>query len=68
MYSTHHEGKFVVAESFFWILKNKIYKYMNLISENVYIGELAEYNNTYHRIMKMKPVGVKPNTNILTLI
>ena len=28
MYSTHNEGKSVVAETFIRTLKNKIYKYM----------------------------------------
>ena len=31
MYSTHNEGKFVVAERFISTLKNKIYKYMTSI-------------------------------------
>ena len=30
MYSTHYEGKSVVAERFIRILKNKIYKYVTL--------------------------------------
>ena len=33
MYSTHNEGKSVVAERFIRTLKNKIYKYMTLISK-----------------------------------
>ena len=37
MYSTHNEGRFVVAERFIRTLKNKIYKYMTSISRNVYI-------------------------------
>ena len=32
MYSTHKEGKSVVAERFIKTLKNKIYKYMTSIS------------------------------------
>ena len=63
MYSIHNEGKSVVAERFIRTLKNKIYKYMTSISKNVYIDKLNdivnEYNNTYHRIIKMKPVDVK---------
>ena len=51
MYSTHNEGKSVLAERFIRTLENKIYKYMNLISKNVYIDKLDEivnkYNNTY---------------------
>ena len=30
MYSTHNEGKSVIAERFIIALKNKIYKYMNI--------------------------------------
>ena len=41
---------------------------MTSISQNVYIDKLDdivnEYNNTYHRTIKMKPVDVKDNTNI----
>ena len=33
MYSTHNEGKSVVAERFIRILKNKIYKYKTSISK-----------------------------------
>ena len=40
MYSTHNEGKSVVAERFIWTLKNKIYRYMTSISKNVYIDKL----------------------------
>ena len=58
----------VVVERFIRTLKTKIYKYMTSISENVYIENLDdivnEYNNTYHRTFKMKPVDVKDNTYI----
>ena len=68
MYSTHNEGKSVVAERFIRTLKNKIYKYMTSISKNVYIDKLDdivnEYNNTYHRTIKIKHVDVKDNTYI----
>ena len=68
MYLTHNEGKSVVAERFIRILKNKIYTYMTAISKNVFIDKLDyivnEYNNTYHRTIKMKPVDVKDNTYI----
>ena len=41
---------------------------MTAISKNVYIDKLDdivnEYNNTYHRKIKMKPVDVKDNTYI----
>ena len=39
MYSTHNKGKSVVAEKFIRTLKKKIYKYMVLISKNVYIDK-----------------------------
>ena len=59
MYSTHNEGKSVVTRT----LKNKIYKYMTLISKSLYIDKLDdlvnEYNNTYHKTGKIKPFGVK---------
>ena len=68
MHSIHNEGKSVVAERFIRTLKTKIYKYMTLISKKVYIDKLddivGEYNNTYHRAIKMKPVDVKHNTDI----
>ena len=68
MYSVHNEGKSVVAERFIRTLKAKIYKYVTSISKNVYIDKLDdivnEYNNTYHRTIKMKPVDVKDNTYI----
>ena len=67
MYSTHNEGKSVVAERF---LKSKIYKYITSISKNVYIDKLDdivdEYNNTYHTTIKMKPIDVKDDTYINT--
>ena len=68
MYSTHNEGKSVIAERFIRTLKSKIYKYMTSISKNVYIDKLDdivdEYNNTYHATIKMKPIDVKDNTYI----
>ena len=68
MSSTHNGGKSVAAEIFIRTLKNKIYKCMTSISKNVYIDKLddieSEYNNTYHRTIKMKPIDVKDNTYI----
>ena len=52
MYLTHNEQKSVISERFIRILQNKIYKYMTLISKNVYIHKLDDivnkYNHTYH--------------------
>ena len=60
--------KSVVAERFIRTLKTKIYKYMTSLLKNAYIDKLddimSEYNNTYHRTIKMKPVDVKDNTYI----
>ena len=67
-YSTHNKGKSVLAERFIRTIKNKIYKYMTSISKDLYIDKLHdivnEYNNTYHRTIKMKPIDVKNNTYI----
>ena len=66
--SIHNKGKSVVAERFIRTLKTKMHKHMTSISKNMYINELDdlvnEYNDAYHRIIKMKPVDVKGNTYI----
>ena len=63
MYSTFNEGKSVVAERFIRTLKNKLYKHMTTINENVYYDVLDdivnEYNNTEHNTIKMNPIDVK---------
>ena len=68
MCSTHNERKSVVAETFIRTLQIKIYKYMTSLSKSVYIDKLDdivdEYNNTYHRTIKMKPVDVKSGNYI----
>ena len=68
IYSINNEGKSVVAERYNRTLITKIYKYMTSMSKKVYINKLddivGEYNNTYHRTIKMKPVNVKDNTYI----
>ena len=68
MYSIHNKGKSVVVERFIRTLKTKIYKYMTSVSKSVYINKLDdivnEYNNTYHRTIKMKPADVKDNAYI----
>ena len=69
MYSTHNEGKSLVAERFIRTIKNKIYKHMTSISKNKYIDKLDDivnkYNNTKHRTIKMKPIK---DIHILTLV
>ena len=41
---------------------------MAVVSKNLYIDQLDnivnEWNNTYHRTIKMKPIEVKDNTYI----
>ena len=68
MCSTHNEGKSVVPERFIRTLKNKIYKYMTLISKYVYIEKLDDIVNKYiytlHSKLKMKSVDVKRSTYI----
>ena len=68
MYLTYNEGKSVVTERLLRTLKNKIYKYMNSFSKNVYVDKLDDtvnkYNNTYHSTIKVNPVDVKSNTYI----
>ena len=51
MYSTHNEGKSVVAERFIRTLKNKIYQHMT--------NDIVDkYKNTYHRTIKIKPIDL----------
>ena len=68
MYSIHNEGKSIVVERFTRTWKTKIYKYMTSVSKNLHIDKfddiVGEYNNTYHRTIKIKPVDVKDNTSI----
>ena len=62
MYSTHNEGKSVIAERFIITLKNKIFKHVTAISKNIYFDLLDDivdkYNNTVHRTFKMKPIDI----------
>ena len=68
MQPIHNEGKSVVAKRFIRTLKTKIYKCITSVSKSVYIDKIDdivnEYNNTYHRTNKMKPVDVKNNAHI----
>ena len=66
MCSTYNEGKSAVAERFIRTLKSKIYKHMIAISTNVYFDVLDdivdEYNKTYYKTIKMKPIDVKSDS------
>ena len=50
MYSTHNEGKYVVAKRFIRTLKNKTYKYITSTSKNVYIDKLDDIVDEYNNI------------------
>ena len=68
MYSSHNQGKSIVADRFIGTLKNKIYDVYDFSIKKMYIDKpddvVNEYNNTYHRTIKMKPVDVKPSIYI----
>ena len=66
MYSTHNEGKSVVAEKYIRTLGEKIYKYMTLISEKVYFEKLVEIVNKYVRTYHDRswPVDLKSSAYI----
>ena len=68
MYSTHNEGKSVAAKKITRTFKNKIYKFMTLISQNLYISKLDDimkkYNNKYHKTFKIKLFTVHPSKYI----
>ena len=65
---TIDQRKSFIAERFIRTLKNKIEKYMTSISKNVSFDKIDdivnEYNNTYHRSIKMKPVDIKSSIYI----
>ena len=52
-----------MTEIFIKTLKNKIYEHMRAVSKNVSFDVLDdivdEYNNTYHRTIKMESIDVK---------
>ena len=66
MHSTYHEGKSVAAERFIKTLKNMIFKHMTAVSKKNYFDVLDyivdKYNNTYHKIIKMKRIDVKSDS------
>ena len=62
------KGNHVVAERFIRTLKNKIYKYVTLVSKYVYTDNLDNISykciKTYHSTIKMKPVDAMSSTYI----
>ena len=47
MYSTHNEQKSIIAEIFIRTLENKIYKYLNSVSESVDFDKIDAVVNKY---------------------
>ena len=62
MYSAYNERKSVAAERFIKTLKNKNFKHITAIQQNIYFDVLDDiadnYNNTVHETIKMKPIEV----------
>ena len=71
MYSTHNEGKSVIAESFIETLKVKICKKRTANDSKSYLSYLNklvdQYNNTYHHsIGKFYFTLNKKNSKVIT--
>ena len=70
IYLKRNEGKSVTAERLMRTLKNKIYKYMTVVSKNVCIGKIDDiidkYNNTYHKKIENSLLMIR-QVDILTL-
>ena len=61
MYSTYNEGKSTVAERFIRTLKNKFFKHMTAIQQNIYfdvVNYIVDKYNTFHRTIKIKLIEV----------
>ena len=63
MYSTHNEGKSVIAERFIKTLKAKIYKKMAANDGKSYLPYLNklldQYKNNYHHSVNKKPINAE---------
>ena len=56
MFSTYNEGKYVVAERCVETLENRIYKYMNLLSNNATYWQMTLHgliNATMHILAQL---------------
>ena len=60
-YSTYNEGKSAVAEKFIKTLKNKIYKHMTAVLKDFDVLDVIvdEYDNTFYKTIKIKPIDIK---------
>ena len=69
IYSTHSEGKLIVAERFIRTLKSKIYKKVTVNDNKSYLGYLNKLvdqcNNTYHCSISKTPI-IDVNSSALT--
>ena len=63
MYSRYNEEKYFVSKAFFWTLKSNIYKYITLISKNVYLVQLR-HNLKDTAIHIVEAADVKSKTYI----
>ena len=65
-YSTHNEGKSVIAERFIKTLKSKINKKMTANNNKSYLPYLNklvdQYNNTYHHSINKNPINTDYST------
>ena len=63
LFLLYNRGKYIIAENFNRVLKNKIYKHMTVVLKNVYTDKKDEiidkYDNTYQKAIKMKPTSFK---------
>ena len=68
MYSTHNEGKSVIAERFVKTLKAKIYKKITANHSKSYLSYLNKivdkYNNTYHYSINKKSINADYSASI----
>ena len=62
MKETYIEGKSVGPERFVRTLKNKIFKHMAAVFFYFLDHLVDNYNNTYHRTIKIKPIDVKTDS------
>ena len=65
LFSVKSAYKAAMVERFNRTLKTKIWRYFTAKNTHVWVGELQKfvknYNESYHRIIKMKPVDVTPD-------
>ena len=69
IYSTHNDGKSIIAEIPIRTFKNKRYKYMTSISKDMYINKLDDIvNKCNNKNEQLKQQSLSTQTHILTLV